>query len=381
MNTHSRSGGISSATSIAVIVIVIIIAAAGWSAYAAFPITKTVTQAGAQGTTQTVTQTVGSGSVQTVTTTVSGGSQATVNGTLLAPTTSSTPFTIAGFTAASNLADWYVVQQSGLAKQYIPGATFDSVPNGDQIPSALLGGQIQMAFGDADQYVPVEVTSGQVKLVANLEDNPLTWEVLVASNSSYTTIQSLHGATFAVPSVGTIPAYILEYALGKQLGWQLNTDYKLGSFGASSGQFAAVESGAAAAVPQSITVAYSFQASGKFRSVFNFTVAYPSPVLVASSSFIQQHPDTVRAAVEAFLQAGALWNSNSSMDISLLESQYHLTPSGAQFALQYTTYSTDGYISLSATQSSVSLLYYTKVITQNVSASTIVAPGFVPITY
>lgn len=344
------------------ILVVIIIAAAGWGMYFS---TATAQQ-------RTITQT----SVTSVT-------ASSAITTFLAPTTSNDSFTIGGFVNTPDFADWYLVQQSGLAGQYIPHATFTPIANGAQIPTALVSGQLQMAFGDPLQEVTAIVASHQIQLVAVLKASPTPWEIAVAANSSYTTLQSLHGASFAVTSTAAPNTFLLEYELQNMLGWKLNTDYTLEAFGSIPSDLAATLKGSAAAFITSDYYLYPYTSSGQMRNVANFTLPYPGLALFSSTAFIQQHPDAVRATIEAFTQAGFLWDENSSVGQAMLTSHYYMPLAVAQHDMQLwpIIYTTDGSIPLSGIQKTVDITYTAGGISTDVNASSFVSTEFVPITY
>lgn len=362
----------------AAIVILIIIAAAGWGAYAAYPMSKTfTTTAGAQ----TVTVSGGSGSgtatvTQTVTT--SAPSSANASQVYLPPTTSSESFTIGGFTGTSQFADWFFVQQQGIAKEYIPNAKFTSL-SGAQLGQALASGTAQMGFGDPTSLLGPISKGASIVLVANLIGQGVNWMFLTATNSKIHSVQDLKGAVLSVSTPGSTGAYVQGYILN-EFGMKAGQDYTITPTGSLPGQLAAVESGSAAATIAPIQTAYPFVSNGTLRSFYNFTLPYPALALFSTSSFIQQHPDAVRATIEAFLKADSIWDSNSTAAIGLLETQYHLNPAAAQFGYYTTYFSTDGYISLSLTQGAANVLYQQGGLSQNISASSFVSREFVPIT-
>ena len=365
--TMTRTRGISSTLALSVIVVVVIIAAAGWAAYAAYPMSKTVTS--------TVTQTnTSSGATGTQS------ASTTATQTFLQPTNSDASFTVAGFTQSVQFSDWFVGLQSGIFKQYVPNAKFVSLA-GAQIPQALASGQAQMSIDDPTALIPAIATGLPATFVASLTVSISPWVIVVAGNSTIQSLQQLHGQNFGVTTVGSTLNYLTQYELSKQLGWKLNTDYKVVGLGSVPSIYAALETGSIQATLQSVATVYNQLASGTFRSVYNFSLPYPAVGLVATNSFIEQHPDAVLATVEAFLAAGAMWNTNGTLATSVLESQFKLSPEGAAYAYGKTLFSSDGFISVSGFQAAVDLLKNGGALNATVSVPNIISSKFVPITY
>ncbi len=252
---------------------------------------------------------------------------------------------------------------------------------GGTIVQALVSGQAQMAFGDTSLTIGSIANGAPVQLVANLMPEPLEWGIFVLGNSSYKSLQDLHGANFGATSAGATSSYITQYVLAKQLGWQVGTDYSMRYLGSFNAENAAMLTGSLKAQAESVVSEYSYMVSGQLRSIYNFSLGYPAVSLYASTTFIQQHPDAVLATIEAFLAAGEMWNRNSTLALNILQSQFNLPPEAAQFNYQAITYSTDGAISLTKNQLVVDFMYGSGQIKQNMTVSSFVAHGFVPITY
>ena len=354
--------GISSTLALSAIVVLIILAAAGWGAYAAFPSSKTVTS------TQTITST-----------------QTTAQPTsmYLQPTVSTASFTIEGFTLLPIYGDWYagLPPYSNIFKQYIPDATFTTTSASTQIPTQLIQGSIQMAVLSPAGFVSPFAAGAPVSMVANLIPQPTLWTVFVAANSSITSMSQLHGKVFADGASGDTAGTVMEWMLQTYFGWKLGSDYTFSYLGALPSLLAAVQAGVAPASAISLNGFVPQLLSGQYRSIYNFTLPYPSAALFASNSFIQQHPDAVRATVEAFLAADKAWDSNTTGVASMLQSVYKMSPQAASIDAQSIFFSQDGSMSITANQQAVNEAFQGKAISQNFSIVPFISTQFVPVTY
>lgn len=376
MNFRSNKA-MSSTAAMAVIIIVVIIAAAGWTAYVGFPRMQTTT-------TVSTTTVGGSGSVSTVTasgSTVTSTATVTSNPIYLQPTTCTTNFNVGVFVSPPQSRVYDVLTQYNIGKEYAPTATFESFSAGGDPATAMVGGTAQMGYQGDPVFVPDIIKGAGIKVVSDVSSHELLWQIFTKPNGPYTTLSSLHGQTFAVSSIGSAGYYYLLYALNKTMGWKVNTDYKVSALGSNPAQFAAIEQGTVAASVNSYLTDLPFLQNSSIVSLYDFLAPGPNNGVWATTSFIQQHPECVQAVVNAFAAAALLWDTNSTVGISILEQDAHMTPSVAQIAYGSFSFSTSGAMSVSSHQAAVNFLYETGEITQNISATSYIQPGFAPIIY
>lgn len=376
-----RNTAMSTTVSMAVIIVVIIIAAAGWGAYAGFPRMQT--------TTATTTTTIGgSGSVSTVTasgttvtTTATVTNNASSNPVYLQPATCTTNFNVAVFVSPPQTRVFDLLTQYNIGKEYAPTATFQSFAAGGDIATAMVGGTAQMGYQGDPVFVPDIIKGAGIKLVSDVSSHELLWQIFTQPNGPFTTLASLHGQTIAVSKIGSAGYYYLIYALNKTMGWQINTDYKVSALGSNPAQFAAVEQGTVAASVNSYLTDLPFLQNSSIVSLYDFTAPGPNNGVWANTPFIQQHPECVQAVVNAFAAAALLWDQNSTIAISILENDAHMTPQVAQIAYGAFTFSSSGAMSITSHQKAVNFLYGVGQIPNNISATTYIQPGFAPIIY
>lgn len=369
----------SNTVSIAVIVIVLIIAAAGWAAYAGFPRTTTSVS-----TTTSTTTVGGSGAVtSTVTSTVT--SSVSVSGSASNPiygqaATCNTPFTVAGFSTPPQTAQWYVVTQTNLAKQYVPTATFTDYTNGAGPTQAMTGGTAQMGYQSDGAFVPAIAKGAAIKLVADTTAISLTWNIVVKAGSPYTTLASLQGKTFGITGQGSPDQTSLAYALklASGLNWTQGVQYQTASLGSNPSEAAALEAGTIQGIAGSVLTYLPEVINGTFTPVYNFTLPGPNSGLYATTSFIQQHPECVQAVVNAFTAGARMWDQNSTFAFSILNTYDHFTGQAAQVAYGVVKFSLSGSVSISAHQQGVNYLLDSGIISQNISAASYIQGGFAP---
>lgn len=376
---NSARRGISSTVTIAVIVVLLILAASGWAVYFAAP--TTATQVSTTTATQISTTTVtggGAGSAQTVTTTVTtaGSSFLSVYGT---PVTSNTTFTMGGTLVIPAIAASILYgKSSGIFSKYIPNAKIVGLQGAAQA-QALVSGTVQMGFSDPNTFIPAAATGAPIQMVASIQLVPTVQSILVATNSKYVTAQDLEGGGIGILSTGSVSQFFTEYGLDQCCNFTANKNYTLTATGSTQASLAAVQTGSLQGTQLNLLAAYPYLVNGTFKSVYNFSFPYPSTTLWATTSFIQQHPDAVRAAIYAVIQAGLAFNENKTGALSVLETNFHYSLPEANFAENQLYFSPDGAISLSGTQFAVNLLYTYGGIKSNLSASNFISTQFVPI--
>lgn len=376
MNYSRR--GLSTTASMAVIIVVLIIAIAGWASYFVVPMKTTVTSTvAAQTVTSTKTVNVGSsGGSNTVTqTSTQSASGAT---TYLSPTSSSVSFTIVGSTQTPDAAQWYIAKDLGFFANLIPGATEQSV-TGAQTVAALTSGAAQMAYGESGSFIPAMAQGAPIQFVANPIENNVPIAVFVNANSSYKTLSDLKGATMGSTSVGSANYHWTEYVFS-QLGWTVGNQYQITALGHVAAELAALQTGSVQAIVTGESNGLACEQAGQCRALEVIQLPYPYQSLVATTSFIQNHPDAVKAAVEAFLMASAVWNANVTYATSLLTTQYNLNAEQIQLELQDVHYSLDGSMSISGYTQAVNFLLTTGSLTQNITIANYMNNQFVPIT-
>jgi ABC-type nitrate/sulfonate/bicarbonate transport system substrate-binding protein len=167
--------------------------------------------------------------------------------------------------------------------------------------------------------------------------------------------------------------------LAAQAGWpSINTV----SLQSTTATITAVISGQLTATLVDYASLSTFIGTGLIKVIQNVSNPLaPAIVMATTTSFLQAHPDAVRAAVAAINRADVTFDSNATFAQNFIVSAIPSIPLvGAQNLVSVLTFSTNGALSISVLQTTVNIMLTYKSITTNITASNLVTQGYDPIT-
>ncbi|WP_338603036.1 ABC transporter substrate-binding protein [Sulfolobus tengchongensis] len=257
---------------------------------------------------------------------------------------SSQKFTIAITLAGSDPIPLYWAYQNGLFQKYLPQATIVGFPSGGgSVIHALATGKAQIGFVNTFSILTAIAEGVPIKIVAVWDDSPYTAAVLVRNDSSFYNISQLEGKTFANSAPGSFDTVTLELMAGK-LGWGNN--YTHVYVGSPKAQIAALLSGKVDATIVNVWDVQHFIQSGQLREIYVVSQDWPAEYIVATDSFITQHPNIIVKVIEATYKIMQDYYSNASSAIQFMVKFENFTQSEALEYLHTVVYATNSSLAL-----------------------------------
>ncbi|QGA69034.1 ABC transporter substrate-binding protein [Sulfolobus sp. E11-6] len=275
-------------------------------------------------------------------------------------------YTIAITVAGSDPIPLYWAYQNGLFQKYLPEANVEAFPSGGgAVIQAISSGKAQIGFVNIFSILTAIASGVPIKIVAVWDDSPYTAGVIVKSNSPFYNISQLEGKIFAESRPGSFDAVTLQLMVGR-LGWGNNyTAVPVGSPGA---QIAAVLSGKADASLVNIWDVERLIQTGQLRQIYVVSQEWPAEYIVASDSFISQHPDIITKVIQATYKIMQDYYSNANSSIQFMMKYYNFTEVIAEEYLHTVVYATTPSLALvntTALKLAISALINAKVLPSN----------------
>jgi ABC-type nitrate/sulfonate/bicarbonate transport system substrate-binding protein len=134
----------------------------------------------------------------------------------------------------------YLVQNNKtLQTPYLPNVKIEQFASGTTgIVQALESNAIQMGVGATDSMLAAIAQGIPITIVGSWESSPTVQAIFSSSSSSYTTLSSLKGATFAVTGASSLSGTVTKILAGEQ-GWT-STEYTMSGVGSTNAILAAV---------------------------------------------------------------------------------------------------------------------------------------------
>ncbi|QXJ28967.1 hypothetical protein J5U23_01836 [Saccharolobus shibatae B12] len=296
---------------------------------------------------------------------------------------STTPITIGAVSASHpDMAAWAFMESniSSTLKEYDPNINFEDFPAGSSaVIHAVESGSVQIGIAGTDAIVVAISQGAPLVIVATFRETPAIRYVVVKSTSNIMNLNQLNGTISANSAPGSLDTIAAEYL---ELSHHLH--FKLSYVGSFSAQIAAVVSGAA-----TFTNIGSFDApklieNGTLRVIYNFTYPWPMFSIFTTRSFLEQHPDVVKAAVMAILMGDQIYEENTNnITVNFLINYYKniMEPSYAYNVLfKEVKFSTNGAINATAIQVLINTYRELGIITNTtITANDTYTNEFVPI--
>jgi|OSPMetMinimDraft_2_1075162.scaffolds.fasta_scaffold00053_2 ABC-type nitrate/sulfonate/bicarbonate transport system substrate-binding protein len=286
------------------------------------------------------------------------GRPSTLHGVL---TTASFTVGTVDFHEHSYLAPLYNGSLTNFFQKYLPNVQIQLFPAGSAaVIHAMESGTVQVGIVVEDNAVEAIAKGAPIVIVATFEPTPITFVAVVRSNSSYHTISQLEGRTFAISGPGSFDDVMLHILAARE-GWGNNyTEVFVGSVPA---QLAAVLAGKVDATMVAPLVQPKVLNTTYFKVLANISELWPLWVVVATKSFIQQHPDEVRDVLQVIYALNRAFDRNmDNQSLNFLVRYYGFSPSLASLFLRTNYYSTDGQIYVGGLQEEIQFLEQTHVI-------------------
>ncbi|QGA69037.1 ABC transporter substrate-binding protein [Sulfolobus sp. E11-6] len=296
---------------------------------------------------------------------------------------STTPITIGAVSASHpDMAAWAFMEKniSSIIKEYDPNINFEDFPAGSSaVIHAVESGSVQIGIAGTDVIVVAISKGAPLVIVATFRVTPAIRDVVVKSTSNITNLNQLNGTISANSAPGSLDTIAAEYfAITHHL------QFKYSYVGSFSAQIAAVVSGAATFTNIASFDAPRLTENGTLRVIYNFTYPWPMFSIFTTRSFLEQHPDAVKAAVMALLKGNQIYEQNqNNITVNFLINYYKniMKPSYTYNVLfKEVKFSTTGAINATAIQVLINTYRELGIITNTtITANDIYTNEFVPV--
>ena len=190
--------------------------------------------------------------------------------------------------------------------------------NGGDLMSAMAGGDVDIGYvgitpvlASIEKGVPVKVVAG-----AQTEGSA----IVVSSDSSIKSVSDLAGKTIATPGEASIQYMLLEYALNNESMDIKNLDVSAMKVSSMSDALKTGQIDAMVTYEPYASLAVQSGYGKILENSSQIIPEHPCCVVVASDSFIDNHPDTLKTIVNIHNQATEFISSNPDEAAKLLPS-------------------------------------------------------------
>ena len=245
--------------------------------------------------------------------------------------------------------------------KYLPNVNFQIFSGGSgEVIKAMESGSAQIGIVVEDNAVTAITKGAPILIIATFEPTPINFAIVVSAKSSYYNISQLKGKTFASSRPGSFDDIIL-HILFNQEHWGNNyTEIYVGSITA---QLAAVLTGKVDATAAAPLVQPSVLNTSRFRIIGYVKESWPLWVVVATKSFVQQHPLEIKKFLEVLFMVNKWFDENkNNSSYYFMINKYQFPPNLAILFLKTNYYSTDGMIYPGGIQLELQFLQRTHVI-------------------
>ncbi|WP_162000429.1 ABC transporter substrate-binding protein [Sulfolobus sp. E11-6] len=250
---------------------------------------------------------------------------------------------------------------SGAFKAYLPFATIQLFPAGSaSVIHAMETGTVQMGIVVEDNAVTAIAEGAPIVIVATFEPTPIDFAIVVNAKSPFYNVTQLEGKSFASSGPGSFDDIVLHILFNEEHWGNNYTEVYVGSVPA---QLAAVLTGKVTATAVGPLVHPQVLNISEFRIVGYIPESWPLWVVVATKSFVEQHPAEVRKVLQVIFMLNKYFDQNiDNASFYFLITHYHFTPSLATLFLKTNYYSTNGAIYRGGIQLELQFLQKTHVI-------------------
>jgi ABC-type nitrate/sulfonate/bicarbonate transport system substrate-binding protein len=273
------------------------------------------------------------------------------------------------------------MENQSLLQKYDPNAFFNvQASSSTVIVQGLETGLCNIAILNQNTFVS-DVASNTVNLTeVAVDEGALPYSVIVAANSTITTLAQTKTATWVNTGPGSQSAVSEEILWGQQ-GWSASSIPQIVSASAA-GSLSAVISGKAVdfsstaqAVPQLI--------GGQLRAVYNESFPWPIEVIVATPTYLKANPSAMQAVVDAADAANVVINNPADLpyvDGVILPNFVGYTAQELNILISapINTWPNNGQISVGALQQLINYQLEYGVLSKNVSALSLLTAGYAP---
>ncbi|MCH4815811.1 MAG: ABC transporter substrate-binding protein [Saccharolobus sp.] len=264
---------------------------------------------------------------------------------------STTPVTIGALQGNDpDISAWAFTESQLLStlKEYDPNIKTQDFSTATLVIQGLESGTIQVGIISTDSIIVAISRGAPLVIVATYRITPAARDLVVKASTPINNLYQLNNTDDAEPSPGILPTITDEY-----LEYKYNLHFNFEYVGSFQGQIAALISDKATFANVNPFDAYKLIQNGTLKVVYSFSLKWPAYSVVTTRSFLEQHPDAIKAVIMGLLKANDIYEANvNNQTINFLASYYGriIGSNGAVVLFHNYTYSTNGAINVTALQ-------------------------------
>lgn len=219
-----------------------------------------------------------------------------------------------------------IAQQTGIFAREGLQVEISTLAGDPKVIEGFVGGNFDMALASGTSMM-FGVKGAPIRGVAALNGAPRNFSLIVLPDSPIHAAADLKGKKLGTATVASFPEYLARRIATVQ-GWGIDDIHTVVT-GDPQGTMAAMKIGQTDGFVGATELGYQLEENHAGRIVFGLETFVPrvhTHVLIASQSFIADHPDLVRKFLAGIFEAVAFMRSNRERTIEISSAVMHMSP-------------------------------------------------------
>jgi ABC-type nitrate/sulfonate/bicarbonate transport system substrate-binding protein len=219
-----------------------------------------------------------------------------------------------------------IAQQTGIFAREGLQVEISTLAGDPKVIEGFVGGNFDMALASGTSMM-FAVKGAPIRGVAALNGAPRNFSLIVLPDSPIHDAADLKGKKLGTATVASFPEYLARRIAAAQ-GWGID-DIQTVVTGNPQGTMAAMKLGHTDGFVGATELGYQLAENHAGRIVFGLEKFVPhvhTHVVIASQSFIADHPDAVRKFLAGIFEAVAFMRSNRERTIEISSAVMHMSP-------------------------------------------------------
>jgi NitT/TauT family transport system substrate-binding protein len=219
-----------------------------------------------------------------------------------------------------------IAQQTGIFEREGLQVEISTMAGDPKVIEGFVGGNFDIALASGTSMM-FGMKGAPIRGVAALNGAPRNFSLVVLPDSPIHDAADLRGKKLGTATVASFPEYLTRRIAVAQ-GWGID-DIQTVVTGGPQGTMAAMKIGQSDGFVGATELGYQLEEDHAGRIVFGLEKFVPyvhTHVVLASQSFIADHPDTVRKFVAGIFEAVAFMRSNRERTIAISSAVMHMSP-------------------------------------------------------
>jgi NitT/TauT family transport system substrate-binding protein len=219
-----------------------------------------------------------------------------------------------------------IAQQTGIFERKGLQVEISTLAGDPKVIEGFVGGNFDMGLASGTSMM-FGVKGAPIRGVAALNGAPRNFSLVVLPDSPIHDAAALKGKKLGTATVASFPEYLTRRIAVAQ-GWGID-DIQTVVTGGPQGTMAAMKIGQSDGFVGATELGYQLEEDHAGRIVFGLEQFVPhvhTHVVLASQSFIADHPDLVRKFVAGIFEAVAFMRGNRERTIEISSAVMHMSP-------------------------------------------------------